>query len=142
MKTVRNYITVLIGIALLAAGFWMLKSMENPSPFFLALPYVCIGLGCGSFGHGMGNLIVNKAVKGDPNIQKQIEIEKKDERNIAISSHAKAKAYDIMIFVFGALLISFALMGVDLIPVLLLVFAYLYIQGCAVYYRLKYARQM
>lgn len=142
MKTVRNYITVLIGIALLAAGFWMLKSMENPSPFFLALPYVCIGLGCGSFGHGMGNLIANKAVKGDPNIQKQIEIEKKDERNIAISSHAKAKAYDIMIFVFGALLISFALMGVDLIPVLLLVFAYLYIQGCAVYYRLKYEREM
>ena len=43
-----------------------------------------------------------------------------------------------MTFVFGALMIAFALMGVDMIAVLLLVFAYLFVQGYAIYYRSCY----
>lgn len=90
----------------------------------------------------MGNLISDKAIQNYPDIKRQIEIEEKDERNIAISSRAKAKAYDIMTFVFGALMVSFALMGVDMIPILLFVFTYLFIQGYAIYYRCKYEKEM
>lgn len=70
------------------------------------------------------------------------KLSKKDERNAIIANRAKAKAYDVMIFVFGALMIAFALMGVDMIPVLLFVFAYLFVQGYAVYYRCKYEKEM
>ena len=90
----------------------------------------------------MGNIMSKRALKNHPDIQRQIEIEKKDERNIAIGSRAKAKAFDIMVFVFGALMVSFAMMGVELVAVLLLVFAYLLVIGCGVYYRCKYDKEM
>lgn len=138
----KNYVITVMGIILLLCGFYLLKGVQSPNEFLIKLPYICIGLGCGIFGHGMGNLIANKAISKDPEVQRQIEIEKNDERNIAISSRAKSKAYDIMTFVFGALMVSFALMGVEIISILLLVFAYLFVQGCAVYYRLKYDKEM
>lgn len=107
-----------------------------------ALPYILVGLGCGIFGHGTGNIISQKSLKNSPDIQKKIEIDKNDERNIAIRNRAKAKAYDMMVFMFGALMLSFALMGVDMIAVLLLVFAYLFVMGYSVYYRCKYDKEM
>ncbi len=142
MKKTKNYIITVLGIVLVLLGLYFIKSVDNPKEFLLALPYVCIGVGCGAFGYGMGNLISDKAIQNYPDIKRQIEIEEKDERNIAISSRAKAKAYDIMTFVFGALMVSFALMGVDMIPILLFVFTYLFIQGYAIYYRCKYEKEM
>jgi hypothetical protein len=71
-----------------------------------------------------------------------MEIERKDERNVSISNRAKAKAYDLMIYVFGALLLSFALIGVDMVEILLLVFAYLFVAGYGVFYRIKYDKEM
>ena len=142
MKKTKNYIMTVLGIVLVLLGLYFIKSVDNPKEFLLALPYVCIGVGCGVFGYGMGNLISDKAIQNSPDIKRQKEIEEKDERNIAISSRAKAKAYDIMTFVFGALMVSFALMGVDMIPILLFVFTYLFIQGYAIYYRCKYEKEM
>ena len=101
---------------------------------------VCVG--CGAFGHGMGGMLSRKALKGSPDLQKQLEIEQKDERNIAISNSAKGKAFDIMLFVYGALMLSFALMQVDLAAILLFVFCYLLVLGCSIYYRVKYEKEM
>ena len=47
-----------------------------------------------------------------------------------------------MTFVFGALMVSFALMGVDLAAVLLLVAAYLFVEGSAVWYRVRFEKEM
>ena len=107
-----------------------------------ALPYVCIGLGCGIFGHGMGEIINRRAIKNHPDVEKQMKIDRQDERNVAIGNRAKAKAYDMMIFVFGALMLAFVLMGVDLVAVLLLVFAYLFVVGYGIYYRCKFDKEM
>ena len=71
-----------------------------------------------------------------------MEIEQKDERNIAIQSQAKAKAYDLMIFVFGALMICLALMNVDMLVILILVTSYLFVVGYGIYYRIKYDKEM
>ncbi len=90
----------------------------------------------------MGNIISNKVLNNSPEIKRQLEINVKDERNVAIANCAKAKAYDMMTFVFGALMISFAIMGVEMREVLLLVFAYLFVQGYAIYYRSKYDKVM
>ena len=141
-KRKTDFCIVMAGLSLLGAGLVCLKIISDPQGVMRTLPYILIGLGCGVFGHGMGNIISRKALRNNPDVQKQIEIDKNDERNIAIGNCAKAKAYDMMIFVFGALMLSFALMGVDTVAVLLLVFAYLFVIGCGIYYRGKFDKEM
>ncbi|MFC5451613.1 hypothetical protein [Paenibacillus aestuarii] len=68
-------------------------------------------------------------VKNHPDSAKQMEIDKKDERNLVIANRAKAKAYDMIVFLFGALVLAFATMGIDKKTLWLLVCAYLFIQG-------------
>ena len=141
-KRQYNYIYVFIGLVLLGVGLYLTKSVANPQGVMRALPYVMIGLGCGIFGQGMGDLIQKRALKNSPEILKQQEIEQKDERNVEISTRAKSKAYDMMVFVFGALMVAFALMGVDFVAVLLLVFAYLFVVGYGVYARCKLEKEI
>lgn len=137
-----NRLLTLLGIALVAVGFFLLRGYGATQGLMSVLPFLAIGLGCGTFGHGMGALLSRKALAADPILQKQLEIDQRDERNQAIANLAKGKAFDKMIFVFGALMISFALMGVDLAPLLLLVFAYLLVVGYSVYYRIKLEKEM
>ena len=47
-----------------------------------------------------------------------------------------------MTFVCSALMLCFALTGVDMIPLLLLVFAYLFVHGLALYYRFQFEKEM
>lgn len=143
MKTkIIRYATTIIGLLLLAAGLYLIKKNSDPQGIMRVLPYVCIGIGCGLFGHGMGEIISERAVGSDPEIQRKLKIETNDERNITIANRAKGKAFDMMTFIFGALMISFALMGIDMIAVLLLVFAYLCVHGFALYYRVKFEKEM
>ena len=137
-----NYLVTVIGVLLLATGLILLKAIANPQGILLVVPYICIGLGCGAFGHGVGDIVNNKVAKNNPQLQKQMEIDKNDERNIAIANQAKAKAYDIMLYVFGALMVAFALMSVDMVAVLLLVAAYLFVVGFFIYYLNKYHKEM
>ncbi|WP_324823045.1 DUF6442 family protein [Sinanaerobacter sp. ZZT-01] len=141
-KNASTYLLTISGLLLLGIGLYLIKTLVDPQGILRALPYVCVGLGCGIFGHGMGELISLKAMKGHPDLEKQLKIDKNDERNIAIANRAKAKAYDMMLFVFGALMLSFALMEVDLTLILLLVFSYLFIAGYGIYYRIKYDKEM
>ncbi len=141
-KIFNSYILTALGLLLLGTGLYLIKKVDDPQGVMLALPYVFVGIGCGTFGQGMGNLISSKVLKGHPDIEKQMEIERKDERNIAISNRSKAKAYDLMIFVFGALMLSFALMDIGLVPILLLASAYLFVIGYGTYYRVKYDKEM
>ncbi len=137
-----SYIIIMIGVLLLAIGLFLLKAVSNPQGIMLALPYVCIGLGCGTFGHGLSDIVSYRVIKNNPQLQKQMEIDKNDERNITISNQAKAKAYDMMIYVFGILMVSFALMNVDVTAVLLLVFSYLFVVGFFIFYLNKYHKEM
>lgn len=141
-KNTWNYFVTVVGLLLLGAGLYLAKTVIEPQGVMRALPYVFIGVGCGIFGQGMGEIISRRAIKNNPDIQKRMDIEKNDERNMAIANRAKAKAYDMMIFVFGALMIAYALMGIDLVQVLLLVFAYLFVIGYGIYYRFKFDKEM
>jgi len=141
-KSITHYITVIFGLLLLGAGAYLIKIIIEPQGIMRALPYVCIGLGCGIFGHGMGEIISSRAIKNHPDVEKQMKIDKQDERNVAIGNSTKAKAYDMMIFVFGPLMLAFALMGIDMVAVLLLVFAYLFVVGYGIYYRCKFDKEM
>lgn len=139
---ITNSVAMILGLCLLAIALFLLKTITDHQGVMLALPYVCIGVGCGLFGQGMGNLISQRALRSDPELKKKLDIEKKDERNIAIMNQAKGKAFDAMTFVFSALMLCFALMGVDVIPLLLLVFAYLLVHGLVLYYRFQLEKEM
>lgn len=141
-KNIRDYVTAIIGLLLIGTGLFLVKSLSDPQGFLLAFPYVCIGIGCGAFGHGVGNAVNARTLYHNPDLEKQLTIDKNDERNIAIANRAKAKGYDLMIYVLSALMISFALMGVDMIAVLLLVFSYLLIIGYSIYCRCRYDKLM
>lgn len=90
-------IAVLSGILLAGAGLFLLRCTPEFQGILQILPYLCIGVGCGCFGHGAGELLSRRALKNDPTLQKQLEIQKNDERNIALASRAKAKAYECFI---------------------------------------------
>ena len=137
-----KYAAILLGLLLLAMVLFLIKTSIEAQGAMRALPYVCIGIGCGLFGHGMGNVISERAIQSDPQLKKKLEIEKNDERNMAIANKAKGKAFDMMTFVFGALMVSFALMEVDMVAVLLLVFTYLFVHGSALYYRFQFDKEM
>jgi len=141
-KTTSIYFLTAVGVALLVGGLYFIKTVEDPRGLLRALPYICVGLGSSIFGHGMGEIILRSAMMKNPTAAKQLEIDQKDERNLAIANRAKAKAYDMMVFVFGALIISFALMDIDLILLFLLVFAFTFFVGYNTYYRFKYYKEM
>ncbi|MCE5187861.1 MAG: DUF6442 family protein [Eubacteriales bacterium] len=141
-KNIGNVIALIVGLVLLGSGLFLIRAYPVEQGVLRALPYVCIGLGCGLFGQGVSGFVNRAVLKKNPEIAKQQEIEQKDERNQEIASRAKAKAYDAMIFVFGALMVAFALMGIDLVPVLLLVGAYLYVVGVGIYYRCKLEKEL
>ena len=48
----------------------------------------------------------------------------------------------MMVFVFGALMVSFALMGIDMTAILLMVAVYLFVVGYGIFYRIKYEKEM
>lgn len=141
-KSKRNIFCVVIGIISLVVGLILCKTIVNPQGFMKALPYVLIGIGCGAAGNGISNIVTNRTLTNDPKLKKEMEINEKDERNIAIVRRAKAKAFDMATFVYGALLLSFALMTVNVAAVLLATAAYLFIEGYSIYFRFKYEKEM
>lgn len=143
MKQVRKEIVwLVVGVVLWGIAVLLLRQNPGNSGFWRALPYVCLGVGAGLLGQGIGRMVQRKALQSDPELARQQEIEAGDERNIQLAQRAKAKAFDLMVFVFSALLLVFALMGVEMTALLLLVAAYLLVQGYAVYCRVKLEKEM
>lgn len=138
----KEIVWIVVGVVLWGIAVLLLRQNPGNSGFWRALPYVCLGVGAGLLGQGIGQMVQRKALQSDPELARQQEIEARDERNIQLAQRAKAKAFDLMVFVFSALLLVFALMGVEMTALLLLVAAYLLVQGYAVYCRVKLEKEM
>ena len=137
----KNILKILFGLLIALAGFFSIRLLDTPENLMRALPYLLIGAGCGLFGHGVGELGRAYALRKDPALQKQLDIEAKDERNVQLANAAKAKAFDLMNYIYAALMLAFALTGESLWVVLPLVAAYLFIEGYAIYQRVKLERE-
>lgn len=136
-KSILYLLLAAAGAALLIGGaVWLRFGVDNVAA------YVCIGVGAGMLGHGLGGWLQERALRNAPETRRRLEIETTDECNLALSCRAKAKAYDAMVYIFSALMLVFALMQVDLAAILLLVVAYLTVCGIGVYYRLRYEKEM
>ncbi len=136
----KDIVLVLVGLLLAVVGVVLLRWM--PDAWSSPLPYVCLGVGAGAFGQGSGALLKRRALKGDPSLEKRLEIEAGDERNVALANRAKARAFDCMLYIFGALMLVYGLMGADLVFLLLLVGAYLLVVGISVYYYVRFDKEM
>lgn len=137
-KGVRQYVILLIvGIVFFMVGGFVLKTEGMK-----ALSGICIGVGAGLFGMSTAQIICYKIIQTHPEYKRQVDIEAKDERNIYISSRAKAKAFDWMGTVFGTLILGFALMNKELVIILLLTAAYLLVHGVYITYLNKYTKEM
>ena len=142
MKRAKNVWLSVLGFALIAAGIYLIKTVPDPQGIMRALPFLLVGFGCGIFGHGLGELLAKKAAIVDPETARRMEIDQTDERNVMIGSLAKAKGYDMMTYVFGALMVAFALMNASWTVILPMVIAYLFVHGYAIYFRCKFEKEM
>lgn len=73
---------------------------------------------------------------------RKIEIEENDKRNILIAEKSKARAYDIMIYIFAVLILIFSLMGINRLAIIFLVVAFLSMQVYALYWRFTFEKKM
>ena len=141
-KNGKNYLMTMIGVVLAFVGLLLVKNTKNPTDFMKTLPYIMIGVGCGLFGNGLGNLIRKNVMDSNPEARKQQQIMEQDERNVMIADKARAKSFQIMTFVYGAVIMAMALMNVDMKVILILVTTYLFIHIISIYYRVQYEKQM
>ena len=131
-----------VGFVLGASGTILAKVCRDAQGIMTVLPYLMIGIGAGIFGQNIGTLVTNLAYRKNPEAAKQILIDTNDERNVSIRNQAKGKAYDIMIYVFGILMLVYALMQVELWVTLALVGAYLIVIMANVFYISRYNKNM
>lgn len=134
----KNLVFALFGLALIVLGIFAHMNGASDVKGIVAIYYLLIGIGCGIFGHFTGNIISYFSLRNNEAHMRQIEIEKKDERNIVIAEKSKSKAYDLMIYLFAAMLIMFSLMGADKLQIVIVVAVYLSIQIYALYWRGKF----
>ena len=140
MKKLRNqgWVPFLLGLALLLVAWLLLKLIPDlNAEHWRVVPFLALGVGCGLFGSGAGELLAAQAMKKHPELQKQ-----QDERNVALGNAAKARGYDLMTFAFGAMLLFSALMEADLLLTLVMVAVYLFIQFYTLWWRFKLEKEM
>ena len=135
-------VAIAVGLPLLIGSIYLLKAENAPEGVVRTVLYVCIAIGCGLFGSGLSGWLGNRVIRSNPAVQKQLDIEKQDERNQTIMNRAKAKAFDLYACVFSVLLWALALMGTALPALLLLLAAHFFILGAGLYYRFKYDREL
>ncbi|MDF2939045.1 MAG: putative rane protein [Paenibacillaceae bacterium] len=123
-----------LGLLLAAAGMVLLAAGKEAEGMLRALPGILTGVGCGLFGSNVGTLLTRMAARKNPQLAMQQAIQEKDERNISINNQAKARAYDLMIWVFSAMMLGLALSGVSWPAVCLVAACYLFVVAAHVYY--------
>ena len=142
MRRAGSYLVTVLGILLAGGGLYFIRNTASPEGIMTALPYLMVGIGCGLFGSGLGSIFNRLACEKDPRLAKKKEIEEKDERNIMIGNAARSKGFQMMTFVFGALMLAYALMGASLSVVIPLVAAYLFVEIYAIWYQVKLNNEM
>jgi hypothetical protein len=135
-----NVLLAIIGIALFLVGAVGMK-MDWFSDWE-AIPAILIGAGSGLFAYNIGLIIDTKIRQKAPAAARKMAIEQKDERNMLISNTAKGKAFDAMIPIFVAVMTIIALMGVDIQVLLILVGAFLLVNGIWFYQFMRLSKEM
>ncbi len=142
-KKTKGYVfLMIIGAILFTAGVVLAIRFTEPQGIMKTLPFICIGVGAGALGGGLGGAATSYLMRKNPSMAKQKEINAKDERNIAIANKAKAKLFNYTLMLFSVLLLFLALIQVELFVILVFVGAYLSIIVLFIYFINKYSKEM
>jgi hypothetical protein len=140
---IEKYIFLtILGFVILAIGAIIAKNTRDMEGILGIIPYLMIGIGSGIFGQNLGSSIQIYTMRKNPDEAKRRAIDENDERNIVIRDKAKAKAYDLMLYVYGALMLAFALTDVDFIIIITYVIAYLFISVSNIYYITRFQKEL
>ncbi len=135
-KKVLYTVLILLGILFMAGGGLLreetLKQWSG----------VLIGVGAGLAGMSLANLVTAWVEASNPAYSRKVAIEQKDERNQLINNAARAKAFQAFTLIMGILMLVFVLINVDLLPILLLVGAYVLVYVFYFVYLNKYLKEM
>jgi hypothetical protein len=137
----RNGITlyligILIGILTLATGIFVMDDHSKSIAGF------CFGIGTGLMGMYIAKLIIYLYYERHPALKKQSEIDSKDERTVAITYKAKAKAFDITTAILMIIPFLLILIDVSLWMILATIAIYLFGFFVQIYCTIQYGKQM
>lgn len=143
LRNAGRYILIAAaGLIVFVTGLVLAAISRDADGIMKTLPFILVGVGSGIFGGNIGTALKKKEMFKHPEAAKQMEIERRDERNQAISAKAKARVFDLMIYIFAAIILAFSLMQVDLPATLTLVATYLFFIFAYVHYLNKFNREM
>lgn len=141
-KTKGQYILTIVGFILFVTGIVLVILFSESQGIMRTLPFICLGIGAGFCGGGLGSIIKSRQILKDPQLAKKIEIDTKDERNITIANKAKAAAYNFTLLIFAALVMFLSLVQVEAYITLIFVGAYVVIISLNIYFLIKYHKEM
>ncbi|WP_042198639.1 hypothetical protein [Paenibacillus camerounensis] len=138
MRRSRAFYGILLfmGICAVAASFFF----NNEE--FKAVSGVLIGIGAGSAGVSISNLLMIRAARKNPELDKQARIDYNDERNTVIRNRAKAKAADITQWLIMAIAYVTILISAPLWVTLAVVVVFLIYHFMSHYLIVQYQKSM
>ena len=71
MKNKKNLICLLGGLVLWLGGFWLVRRSGISWETLRVLPYLMIGIGCGLFGYGVGEMVNRRVLAAAYSFQDQ-----------------------------------------------------------------------
>jgi hypothetical protein len=128
-----------IAVPLFILYFYQDKGNITDSLMFIVRA-LCSGVGFGLIFTIIGPIYDAKLMK-DQRYVKWVEVNEKDERNRVIKINAKAKTYDFMVVLFGALTVGLAIAKTSLIIVAVCVAANICVVAANAYYMKKLIRK-
>lgn len=131
-----NILMIIVSIGLILGGALVID-YHNKN-----IAGLCIGLGSGLASLNVVHIIINRMNKKHPELKRQSEIEAKDERTIAITNKAKAKAYDKMIYIMIGVPFVMILFNLPLWMILTVIAFYVFGYGLQLYYIVQYNKAM
>lgn len=141
-KNIGQYVLTVVGFILFVTGIVLIIFFSESEGIMKAFPFICLGIGAGLCGGGLGAVIRRRQMLKDPQLAKKIDIDTKDERNIAIANKAKAVAYNFTLLIFAVLIMFLSLVQVETYITLIFVGAYLMIIFLNIYFLMKYHKEM
>lgn len=137
----EKYGFLALGLILIVVGACLGALMEK----FAVLKLVCfLGYAAGICLMSVGISRINKRRLSEkyPEIAKEQEILRNDERNKMLSDMAKGKGFDLMTYVFLAQIIAFYFMEVSMAVLIVMAAAWIFMQVYVVVCHIKLSKEM
>lgn len=131
-----NIIWTILGVILLAVGIFVLDDNSK------TIAGVCIGIGSALASTSMANLFMYRYYLKHPGLKKKNEIASRDERGVAITYKAKAKAFDMLMRVLMVIPFLLILIDSSLWMILSVVAVYLFGFSVQICYVVKFNKEM